>query len=132
MNQFPDHGINDPDIGSGEQQRLPTAEALLAGTLALMTGHAQGCCEDHRALMMKKIIANLALLSSHPQASSGFQAMTAKLHAMWVRLLLQPPQPLPESLKNHRPAARPAPGDAFHPAPAPHRVLWHTSPETVQ
>lgn len=131
MNQFPDHGINDPDIGQSEQSRLPTAEALLAGTLALMTGHAQGCCQNHRTLMTEKIIANLAMLSSHPQASSGFQAVTARLHLMWVRLL-QPLQSLPQTWKSDASAAWSPRRETAHPAAPPQRALWHVSPETVQ
>lgn len=63
MSQFPDHGINDPDIGVTDAQVLTPAEALLAGTLALTTGQAQVCCERQRALMAKKIVANLFMLS---------------------------------------------------------------------
>ncbi len=129
MSQFPDHGINDPDIQSEQEPGLPSAEALLAGTLALMTGHAQGCCDEHRELMARKIIANLFMLSQHPVATPGFKAMAMNLHALWVRLLQQIQQ-------------RQEPGDA-HPAAAqaahgatphsdPHRVLWHSTPETLQ
>jgi len=42
--QYPDHGINDPDIQSLHEQNLPSAEALLAGTLALMTGPTRIAC----------------------------------------------------------------------------------------
>jgi hypothetical protein len=125
MSSFPDHGINDPDIQAASAPGRPSAEALLAGTLALMTGHAQGCCEDHRALMTKKIIANLLMLSSHPEASSGFRAMVAKLHAMWIRLLQQG--------NVHPLADQPAHRDAtLSHHPSQHRVLWHATSETLQ
>jgi hypothetical protein len=73
MSQSSDHGINGSDAGAADAQGLPLAEALLAGTLALMTGHAQACCEGQRALMAKKIIANLFMLSRHPAAPTELQ-----------------------------------------------------------
>ncbi len=45
-----------------EEYSLPCAEALLAGTLTLMSGHMQACCDTHREAMGRKIIANLQLL----------------------------------------------------------------------
>jgi hypothetical protein len=80
MSQFTDHGVNDSDTAAADTQGLPPAEALLAGTLALMTGHAQACCEGQRALMAKKIIANLFMLSRHPGAPPNFRAIAANLH----------------------------------------------------
>lgn len=45
------------DNGDGEESyTLPCAEAMLAATLALMTGHAQSCRDDHRALMTHKVL----------------------------------------------------------------------------
>ncbi|EJL77994.1 hypothetical protein PMI15_04449 [Polaromonas sp. CF318] len=119
MNQFPDHGASDGDSGAADAQGLPPAQALLAGTLALMTGHAQACCEGQRALLAQKIIANLFMLSRHAGAPPDFRAIAANLHPLWVRVLQpgadQPPQVL-------------LPTDNFD----PHRVLWHTTPETLQ
>jgi hypothetical protein len=118
MSQSSDHGINGSDASVADAQGLPPAEALLAGTLALMTGHAQACCEGQRALMARKIIANLFMLSRHPGAPLNFKAIANNLHPLWVRVLQGPEQP-PEAL---------LPGDNFD----PHRVLWHTTPETLQ
>src|SRR6188474_486809 len=97
MSQFSDHGLNDGDTAATDAQGLPPAEALLAGTLALMTGHAQACCEGQRALMAKKIIANLFMLSRHPGAPPNFKAIAANLHPLWVRVLQGPEQP-PQAL----------------------------------
>lgn len=36
---------------------LSPVEAVVAGTLALMTAMAQGCCGDHRAMIRRKVIA---------------------------------------------------------------------------
>lgn len=121
MSQFPDHGINDPDIDAADAQGLPPAEALLAGTLALMTGQAQACCAGHRALMAEKIVANLFMLSRHPGAPSNFRAVAANLHPLWVRLLQQGAD---------QPQQGPAP--AHSPDSDIYRVLWHTTPETLQ
>ena len=44
---------------SAEEYSMPCAEALLASTLALMTGYVQACCDDHRDAMGRKIVANL-------------------------------------------------------------------------
>ena len=118
MNQSSDHGINGSDAAAADAQGLPPAEALLAGTLALMTGHAQACCEGQRALMAKKIIANLFMLSRHPGATPPFKAIAANLHPLWVRVLQGPEQP-----QQAIPSA-----DSFD----PHRVLWHTTPEILQ
>lgn len=120
MSQFPDHGINDPEAGTADSPGLPTAEALLAGTLALMTGHAQACCEGQRTLMAKKIVANLFMLSHHPGAPSSFRAIATNLHGLWVRLL-----PRGEGQEQ---GDTPAEENDI----PTHRVLWHTTPETLQ
>lgn len=119
MSQFPDHGANDVDATAADVQGLPPAQALLAGTLALMTGHAQACCEGQRALLAQKIIANLFMLSRHPGAPPDFRAIAANLHPLWVRVLQPDPDQPPLAL---------LPADNFD----PHRVLWHTTPETLQ
>lgn len=131
MNQFPDPGINDPDVRSIPDQDMPSAEALLAGTLALMTGIAQGCCDSHRAVMVKKVIANLSMLSCHPMASSGFKATIANLRIFWLRILEQG-----QALADTDPAeAASGHGEPFHTLiqqPRLHHTLWHAAPETVQ
>jgi hypothetical protein len=118
MSQFPDHSSSDSDSDAADVHRMPPA-ALLAGTLALMTGHAQACCEGQRAVMAKKVIVHLSMLSSHPDASPNFKAIAANLHALWVRLLKQGPEQSQQAL---------LPADNSD----PHRVLWHTTPETLQ
>lgn len=120
MSQSSDHGINDSDdVASTDVQGLPPPEALLAGTLALMTGHAQACCEGQRALMAKKIIANLFMLARHPSAPPDFKAIAANLHPLWMRISRADPDQPQQGL---------LPADHLD----PHRVLWHTTPETLQ
>lgn len=65
---------------SGE---VPSVEALLAGTLALMTGHAQQPDSGLRTLMAQKIVSNLLFLSGHPHLSGGFQGTVSNLRASW-------------------------------------------------
>lgn len=151
---YPDHGINDPDIqaevdadiGLSAHQRLPTAEAVLAATLALMTGHAQACCEEHRWVMLRKIVANLHLLAHHPGLSAGFKTVAEQLHAMWGRLRDPKPANDPESQPDNARAAEPArntPASTLatgaaqatqtsQPLFTQPRVLWHASPEIIQ
>lgn len=75
----------DPPIDStDEEYTLPRVEALLAGTLALMTGYAQSAREcPHRPLMARKLVSNLCQLSAHPQLSPPMQVMLGKLRTRW-------------------------------------------------
>lgn len=69
-----------------EEYSLPPLEALLAGTLALMTGYAQhqeGC--DVRPLMAHKLVRNLSALAHHPAVSEPMQAMLTRLVEHWQR-----------------------------------------------
>jgi hypothetical protein len=53
-----------------EEYSLPPVEALLAGTLALMTGcaqHSGPVCQ--RELMVGKVVSNLTELAQHPALS---------------------------------------------------------------
>jgi hypothetical protein len=67
-----------------EEYTMPSVEALLAGTLALMTGYAQSAREcPHRSLMAGKLVSNLLCLSAHPQLSPPMQTMLANLRTRW-------------------------------------------------
>jgi hypothetical protein len=59
------------------------------------------------------------MLSRHPGAPPDFRAIAANLHPLWVRVLQPGPDQPPLAL---------LPADNFD----PHRVLWHTTPETLQ
>ncbi|WP_428421547.1 hypothetical protein [Methylibium sp.] len=100
---------------------LPSAEALLAGTLALMTGVVERAAlaqplntHGQSVLMAAKVRSQLFFLSRHPQLSDGFRATLARLRMHWERL-------------TGPAAADPAPAVA-----APPRQLWHRAPEQVQ
>ncbi|HKX93683.1 MAG TPA: hypothetical protein VJM48_03195 [Methylibium sp.] len=111
-----------PDLPAADEDgvTLPSAEALLAGTLALMTGVieraalAQPLAAHGQSLMMSaKVRANLCRLTEHPHLSAPFRTTLARLQAHWERLAL------------------PAVPDALE-APEAERRLWHRSPERVQ
>lgn len=70
---------------TNEEYAMPCAEALLASSLALMTGYVQGCCDDHRSLMAQKIIQHLVTLSQHPMLSPDFKTMLWNLHTRWLQ-----------------------------------------------
>lgn len=78
----------DTDIkpDADEEYTLPCAEALLAGTLALMTGHAQNVCPNRRMLMALKIRHNLDRLRSHPGLNEQFRIVLMRLCHEWGAL----------------------------------------------
>jgi hypothetical protein len=121
MSQFSDHGIHDGDVQADEEYELPCSEALLAGTLALMTGHAQACCGPHRERMAEKAAASLLTLSQHPLMSPGFRSLAWSLHGRWM---LQS-----QADQAHAPQVSP-PAHATHPNPS--QILWHTASEVIQ
>ncbi len=93
-----------------EEYTLPGVEALLAGTLALMTGYAQSAREcPHRSLMARKLVSNLLYLSAHPQLSTPMQTMLANLRTRWQLELENAAETL---------AAEATPTPLWHPAPA--------------
>lgn len=69
---------------------MPCAQALLAATLALMTGHAQ--CEQalQRTLMAKKIRSNLFFLAENPTLSPAFRVIAQRMHKAWDAFLHEP------------------------------------------
>ena len=71
----------------GEEHELPSVEAVLAGTMALMTGYAQALqAELHpeqRLMMGAKISRNLELLAANTTMSEPFQRIALGLRARW-------------------------------------------------
>ena len=95
-----------------EEYALPCVEAVLAGTLALMTGVAQaapGC--PHVGSMAAKIVCNLGVLADHPQLSEPMRQLLARLIA------------------RGEPVARSALAGELA---LPEKALWLRSPATVQ
>lgn len=66
-----------------EEYTMPCAEAMLAGTLALMTGYAQHQDTGVRHLMARKVVSNLFFLSGHPHLSDAFRTMLGNLRIRW-------------------------------------------------
>ncbi|WP_180682224.1 hypothetical protein [Tepidicella baoligensis] len=66
---------------------MPCAEAMLAGTLALMTGYAENRCPQHRMLMAQKVVSNLFFLASHPSLSENFRMVAGRMHRHWMNLV---------------------------------------------
>jgi hypothetical protein len=99
------------DTHSQEEYTLHSTEALLAGTLALMTGHTQACCDAHRDAMAAKIVTHLSTLSADPLLSPEFQTLLWSLRVRWLNLI--------------RPEMFETPSLAQHTA-------WHKSPQVMQ
>lgn len=115
MNHFPDHdhGVDAYD--------MPCVQALIAGTLALMTGHAQSACAGQRALMAAKTASNLCLLAQHPVVSPDFKSVVLRLRGKWVEQV-QAERACGVSVQ---------PGEAFAATEAV-RALWHRAAEGLQ
>lgn len=86
---------------ASEEYELPAVEAVLAGTLALMTGCAQSSCLAQRRRMMDRIVDNMALLAAHPQLSSQFRCAVGRLRCHWELLLEDGPGPAAEGALRH-------------------------------
>lgn len=77
------------DINLSEQHsyHILKAEALIVGTLALMTAHAQCTCPkamSNKNLMAKKIVANLSQLLANENLTEQFRKVMGNLCNMWV------------------------------------------------
>lgn len=102
-------------LACDEEYELPTLDALVAGTLALMTGYAHAPAEGaHRPLMARKLVSNLFFLSEHPQLSPPMRCLLARLRTRW-QTQLEPAEP----------------SRASEPVSTDHG-LWHRAPAQVQ
>ena len=97
---------------SAEEYSMPCAEALLASTLALMTGYVQACCDDHRDAMGRKIVANLQFLSESPLLTAHFRTLVGNLRGRWMQQV---------GVEDTEPQV-----------PVAQRVLWDKAPDVVQ
>jgi hypothetical protein len=71
----------------------PSAEALIAATLALMTGVVERAAlvqplagHAQSQVMAVKVRSNLFFLATHPQLSEGFRLTLGRLRTHWDRL----------------------------------------------
>jgi hypothetical protein len=90
-----------------DEQRLPCAEAILAGTLGLMTAHAQADRDDQRQRIAEKVELNLAGLAEHPALSLHFRRALSALTAHW-QLLERQDMSFGEQEERLSPQARPS------------------------
>ncbi len=109
----------EPELHEDEEHLMPCAEAMLAGTLALMTGHAQSPCATQRDLMGRKIRSNLFFLSQHPGLSTPFRTVIQRMHQHWDVLLKANDGTVERTMLKT--------DDLL-----PERRLWHTTASLVQ
>lgn len=114
-----------PASAATEEYSLPSAEALLAGTLALMTGYVQACCDSHREAMGRKIVANLHFLVQDTSLTPHFRTMLGSLQARWR-------QHVATADGGPAAAAADARSGIAQPASEAVRALWHPAPESLQ
>lgn len=89
-------------------------EAMLAGTLCLMSAYAHCACGKNQGLMALKIVSNLTCLQHQSSLSAEFRQVLAQVANSWQQhSLLQTPE------------------FAAKPSHAPSQ-LWHAAPEAVQ
>lgn len=116
----PDHrSAHDTDTPAAcdEEYSLPCAEAVLAGTLALMTAYMQACGGPQRDAMGHRIAAGLQDLARSGQFTPHFRALLASLQRRWVQQCAAKctvPRPAALSLAEQR------------------RALWVPAPKALQ
>lgn len=99
---------------------MPCAEAMLAGTLALMTGHAESACARQRTLMAQKIRSNLFFLGRHPGLTPNFRTVVHRMHGHWDTLVTG-------CMAAARPGVATDPADLLR-----EQRLWHATAARVQ
>lgn len=97
-----------------EEYELPCSEAVLAGTLALMTGYSQALQAEHdpaqRLLISLRIAQNLDRLAGQTALSEPFRALSGKLSALWQQMARCTADARADCLENTR--SHPAQGGA--------------------
>lgn len=106
-------------LSPNDEYIMAAADAMLAGTLALLTGHAQCACAQQRLLMARKIRSNLYLLAQHPALPPPFRLVVQRLHGHWNGIVEQTT------------VGAPAPRAALLDIELPETQLWHAAPDTV-
>lgn len=113
-----------PTHTDGEYE-MPSAEAMLAGTLALMTGHAQSACQRQQSLMAQKIVSNLLCIAAHPSFSAHFKAVAERMRPHWTVL-----SQASGNLANLAPTTQITP--VSQPTPGGPQPLWHAAAPRLQ
>lgn len=138
------HPHSHPEAASAnrdEEYLLSEHEAVLAATLALMTGFAHGCCPAHKRPIAAKVADQLSALvhsMQGPQLSSDMQALLLRLRTRWTAAAAHYAEAhLNEMRRDLRTQANAAAAAAMQmpaaasPTPTPD-VLWHAPLETLQ
>lgn len=110
-------------LSPNDEYIMAAADAMLAGTLALLTGHAQCACAQQRLLMARKIRSNLYLLAQHPALPPPFRLVVQRLHGHWNGIVEQAPRP---------PLAAPVAPASGLDLDLPEARLWHPVARWVQ
>lgn len=85
------HSLNTPLAASH-----PGVEALMGGTLALMTAlvdplpTCRFSVSEQRFVLARKVVANLSCLSEHAALSPGFRALLVEALQRWVEIAQLP------------------------------------------
>jgi hypothetical protein len=73
-----------------EEYELPSSEAVLAGTLALMTGYSQALQAERdpaqRLAISLRVAHNLERLTDQAALSEPFRALSGKLALLWRQM----------------------------------------------
>lgn len=83
---MPTQDTNDADAAHA----MPCPQAMLAGTLALMSAWAHpvaGCAlhgAQRRPMLARKIVSNLFFLREHPLVSPALRGLAGQLHQHWA------------------------------------------------
>ena len=110
--------LSHPAATIPEDNHMRDPEAVLAGTLALMTAYAQTCCARQAGLLAQKIVVNLASLAEHAPLNPNFRTVLLGLRGRWVHEVDE--------------LASLAGASVCTPASLPAEGLWHAAPERVQ
>jgi hypothetical protein len=87
-----DHAFDDMDDKSPSCTQWPCANALVAGTVALMTAWADPCdggscsAPKQRQLIARKIASNLYYLMQHPQVNPPLRRVMSNAQHRWVQV----------------------------------------------
>lgn len=117
--------LQSESLAQDEEYLLAESEAVLAATLALMTGFGHGCCEAHRAVMAARVAEQLESLAATGGFSADMRSLLGRLQQRW-QAVADAGAPV-RSRRADPEAAEPVP--AAQPVPP---VLWHAALETLQ
>lgn len=107
------------DLETDDTPHLPCADALVAGTVALMTAWAAPCTtcplavDQQRYLLSRKLLGNLLLLQQHPALSPGLRQVMAQARERWLEVATSP------GVGSQHPPRQPPDHDDERPEPAP-------------